>query len=247
MVPIGIVYLVGAGPGDPELITTRGLKVLKRADVIVYDRLINQKLLLDAPIACELIDVGKSPGGPSASQDWINKILVSRAREGKTVIRLKGGDPFVFGRGGEEMMFCQNSGITCKVIPGVSSALAGVASLQIPVTHRQISHNVVIISGHSEDLDYRNLVRLDTVVMLMGRDRLAVILKGFVQAGKNPETPAAAVQWATTVNERFLVANLCTLADGVEKKGLGAPMVVVIGDVVGLCGAVDRKSFHKKN
>lgn len=241
MVTEGIVYLVGAGPGDPELITIRGLKILRQADVIVYDRLINERLLSHAPEHCELVAAGKTPGGPSTPQRRINRILVSRARQGKTVVRLKGGDPFLFGRGGEELVFCRTAGVECEVVPGVSSALGGLASLQIPLTHRRMAHNLAIVSGHSADLDFQNLARVDTVVMLMGGARLSAVLTGLMQAGKKPETPAAAVQWATTEQQRSLVSNLRTLAAGVEREGLGAPMVVVIGDVVELARDVSRE------
>ena len=153
----GIVYLVGAGPGDPDLITLKGLEVLKKADVIVYDRLINKRLLQRAPVLCELIEAGKTPGGPRTPQRRINQILVDRAHQGKRVVRLKGGDPFVFGRGGEELLYCREAGVRCEVVPGVTSALAGPASLQIPVTHRELAHNLAIVSGHSGELDYATL------------------------------------------------------------------------------------------
>ena len=237
----GIVYLVGAGPGDPELITIRGLKILRQADAIVYDRLVNERLLSHAPTHCELIAAGKTPGGPRTPQRRINRILVNRARQGKTVVRLKGGDPFLFGRGGEELVFCRTAGIRCEVVPGVSSALGGPASLQIPLTHRSMAHNLAIVSGHSDDLDFENLARVDTVVMLMGGAHLSAVLTGLMQAGKKPATPAAAVQWATRAQQRSLVSDLCTLAAGVEREGLEAPMVVVIGDVVELAWDVSQE------
>ncbi len=230
----GIVYLVGAGPGDPELMTTRGLKVLKQADVIVYDRLVDKKLLLQAPVQCERVEAGKTPGGPRTPQQSINLMLVTRARAGKTVVRLKGGDPFVFGRGGEEMVFCRDAGVRCEVVPGVSSVLGALASLNVPATHRRISHNLAVVSGHSEDLDFQTLARMDTLVILMAREGLAGTLQGLAEAGKDPQTPAAAVQWATTERERSLTADLGTLAGQVETEGLGAPMVVVVGEVVNL-------------
>ncbi len=230
----GMVYLVGAGPGDPDLITLKGLEVLKQADVVVYDRLINKRLLLQAPVLCELIEVGKTPGGPSTPQRRINQILVEKARQGKQVVRLKGGDPFVFGRGGEELLHCRKAEVRCEVVPGVTSALAGLASLQIPATHREMAHNLTIVSGHSGDLDYATLARLDTVIILMGHGQLASICRRMIQAGRAPDTPAAVVQWATTQRQQSVVADLDSLAEQVEKSHLNAPIVVIIGQVVGL-------------
>ena len=233
----GIVYLVGAGPGDPDLITVKGLEVLRQADVVVYDRLINKRLLLQAPLRSELIEAGKSPGGPKTPQRRINRILVEKARQGEKVVRLKGGDPFVFSRGGEELVYCREAGVRCEVIPGVTSALAGPASLQIPATHREMAHNLTIVSGHSGELDYATLARLDTVIILMGHGQLAPICRGLIQAGRAPDTPAAVVQWATTQRQRSVVADLGSLAEQVEKSHLNAPIVVTIGQVVVLAGS----------
>ena len=233
----GIVYLVGAGPGDPDLITLKGLEVLKKADVIVYDRLINKRLLQRAPVLCELIEAGKTPGGPRTPQRRINQILVDRAHQGKRVVRLKGGDPFVFGRGGEELLYCREAGVRCEVVPGVTSALAGPASLQIPVTHRDMAHNLAIVSGHSGELDYTLLAGLDTVIILMGRSQLAPVCRSLVEAGKPPDTPAAVVQWATTQRQQSVVADLGSLAEQVARSQLNAPIVVMIGQVVGLADA----------
>ena len=231
----GMVYLVGAGPGDPDLITVKGLRILEGADVVVYDRLISKRLLLQAPVPCELIEAGKTPGGESrASQRRINQILVDKAREGKTVVRLKGGDPFLFGRGGEELLHCRQSGVRCEVVPGVTTALAGPASLQIPATHREMAHNLAIVSGHSGELDYATLARLDTVIILMGHARLARICRGLIEAGRAPDTPAAVVQWATTRRQQSVVADLGSLAEQVAKSQLQAPIVVTIGQVVEL-------------
>ena len=233
----GMVCLVGAGPGDPDLITVKGLELLKKADVIVYDRLINKRLLLSAPVLCELIEAGKTPGGPRTPQRRINQILVERARQGKRVVRLKGGDPFVFGRGGEELQYCREAGVRCEVIPGITSALAGPASLQIPVTHRGMAHNLAIVSGHSEDLDYAMLAGLDTLIILMGQFQLAAVCRSLVEAGKSPDTPAAAVQWATTERQQSVVADLGSLAEQVERIHLIAPIVVTIGQVVELAAS----------
>ncbi len=244
----GIVYLVGAGPGDPDLITLKGLEVLRKADVIVYDRLINKRLLLQAPVVCELIEAGKTAGGPRTPQRRIHQILVDRARQGKQVVRLKGGDPFVFGRGGEELLYCRRAGIRCEVIPGVTSALAGPASLQIPVTHREMAHNVAIVSGHSGELDYEALARLDTVIVLMGRSQLAAVCRSLVEAGKPPDTPAAVVQWATTERQQSVVATLSSLAEKAESDHLKAPIVVVIGQVVDLAdsGTADQPGMPRE-
>lgn len=230
----GVVYLVGAGPGDPGLITVKGQRLLRQADVVVYDRLVSKQLVNRSREDAERIDVGKSPGGHGPTQGRINRLLVDRARRGKRVVRLKGGDPFLFGRGGEELTFCRESGVECHVVPGISSALAAPASLQIPLTHRDLAHQVVIVSGHSPDLDFSTLASVDTLVVLMGRRRLRSFCDSLVGAGKDETTPAAAVQWATTAEEKGLVAVLKELPTEVERQGLGSPLVIVIGPVVDL-------------
>lgn len=228
----GEVVLVGAGPGDADLITVKGLAQLQRADVVVHDRLINLQLLEQIPEGCEVIPVGKTPGGPATSQHKINQILLEKAGLGKRVVRLKGGDPFVFGRGGEELQICLREGVPCQVVPGVSSAIAAPASIGIPVTHREVARSCTIITGHSEDLDYGALVRLDTLIVLMGYAHLPGICRGLIEAGKSSDTSAAVVEQATTTKQKSIFADLGSIADRVEAESLAAPLVLIIGEVV---------------
>ncbi len=232
----GTVYLVGAGPGNPGLITVQGLNVLRAADVVVYDRLIRRELLAEARRDTELIDVGKAPGCHRVSQEQINEIIVDRARQGLTVVRLKGGDPFVFGRGFEEWTACREAGVECVVVPGVSSAFAAPAAAGIPVTRRGVAGSVAIVTaentaGVGPAFDAAALACIDTIVILMGRTRLGEVARLLVQAGKNSSTPAACIERATTSRQRVTVATLATIAEAAERDGLCAPIVTVIGEV----------------
>lgn len=236
----GAVQLVGAGPGDPGLITVRGLEALRRAEVVVYDRLASAELLADAAPGAELVDVGKTPGRRSVPQEAINTLLVSRARAGRRVVRLKGGDPFVFGRGSEELEACRAAGVHCEVIPGISSALAAPAAAGIPVTARGISRSFAVVTGHRADdegiapAELAALAAVDTLVILMGRATLGVIAERLIAAGRDAETPAACIQSATTPAQRVTRATLGTMEAAVERDGLASPMVVVIGAVAAL-------------
>lgn len=233
----GTVYLVGAGPGDPELITVRGLKLLRRADVVVHDRLVSRELLNEADRDAEIIDAGKAPGQHRFSQDWINALLVDRAAQGRTVVRLKGGDPFVFGRGFEEVTACADAGIPCVVIPGVSSAIAAPAAAGIPVTSRGVVRSLAIVTaqvaldGSGPQLDYNALVSMDTIVILMGRARLGETCRALIEAGRSPQTPAACIERATTADQRSVRATLGSLEREVDRANLQAPVVTVIGQV----------------
>jgi uroporphyrinogen III methyltransferase/synthase len=234
----GMVYLVGAGPGDPGLITLRGLECLKRADVVVYDRLINRWLLAYARRA-ELIDVGKRPDRHTFPQDEINALLVHKAGQGKIVVRLKGGDPFVFGRGGEEALALAEAGLPFEVVPGVTSAIAAPAYAGIPVTHRNLACSVSIATGHRADFiadpacDWRRLAASsDTLVFLMGVCNLSQIVDELVAYGRSPETPVALVERATRTDQKTVVG---TLADIVERAAdIRPPAAIVIGEVVRL-------------
>jgi uroporphyrin-III C-methyltransferase len=236
----GTVYLVGAGPGDPGLITARGLELLRRADLVVHDRLIGPELLLEASAGAELVDVGKGRGHAPLSQEAINRLLVKAAREGRTVVRLKGGDPFVFGRGSEELAACRESGILCEVVPGVSSAIAGPAAAGIPVTARGVAHSFAVITGHraspdgGDTAELRAFASVDTLVLLMGRERLAGIAEQLILAGRDPATPAACIQSATMAEQRVTLATLGTIAEAADRDGLEAPVVTVIGAVAAL-------------
>jgi uroporphyrin-III C-methyltransferase len=230
----GTVHLVGAGPGDPGLITARGLELLRRADVVVHDRLIGPELLAEARANTLLIDVGKGPGHAPYSQAEINRLLVEHAAQGHTVIRLKGGDPFVFGRGSEEAVACTEAGIEVNVVPGVSSAIAAPAAAGIPVTARGLARSFAVLTGHTVEDTEISAPSADTIVVLMGRANLASLATQLIASGRDPSTPAACIQSATTPEQRVTRATLATIADAVERDGLEAPVVTVIGAVAGL-------------
>ncbi len=231
------VALVGAGPGDPELITVKGRRLLAEADVVIVDRLAPGLLLDELGPEVELIDASKIPYGPQRTQDEINQAMVARAKAGKFVVRLKGGDPFVFGRGGEELLECVAAGLPVTVVPGVTSAVAVPAAAGIPVTHRGVAHEFVVVSGHlaPDDpgslVDWAALARLrGTVCVLMGLTHLAAITEVLIAGGRDPYTPAAVVQDGTTGHQQVVRAPLAQLASAAE--GLRSPAVVVIGAVV---------------
>jgi uroporphyrin-III C-methyltransferase len=236
----GTVHLVGGGPGDPGLITARGLELLRRADVVVHDRLIGPELLHEAWVGAELVDVGKGPGHAALSQEEINGLLVDRARAGREVVRLKGGDPFVFGRGSEELTACREAGVPCEVVPGVSSAIAGPAAAGIPVTARGIARSFAVVTAHqageSAEHDVTPLAGVDTIVVLMGRASLPSFTARLIGAGRDPDTPAACIQSATTPAQRVTLATLATIAEAAERDGLEAPIVTVIGEVARMAG-----------
>ena len=239
----GMVFLVGAGPGDPGLITVRGLELVRRADVVVHDRLVAPELLREVRDDAELIDAGKAPGQHRYCQSWINALLIDRARRGRTVVRLKGGDPFVFGRGFEEVQACEEAGVSCAVVPGVTSAVAGPAAAGIPITERGTVRSVVIVTGHvakagqstvdtpAPDLDFSALAAMDTIVILMGRANLHDLTRSLILAGRDPSTPAACIERATTPGQRATKATLETIAAAVDRDDLRAPVVTVIGAV----------------
>ena len=209
----GVVYLVGAGPGDPGLITMKGLECLRSADAVVYDALANPILLREAPEAAERIDVGKRAGGAAMSQEEIQRLLARLARAGKCVVRLKGGDPFVFGRGGEEAEALTQDGIPVEIVPGVTSALAAPAYAGIPVTFRGRASAVAIVTGHEDpgkdvpDVDWETLAQFHgTRVILMGMSRLPAITERLIEAGLDARTPAAVVQWGTLGMQRSVAA-----------------------------------------
>jgi uroporphyrinogen III methyltransferase/synthase len=232
------VYLVGGGPGDPGLLTVRALDVLERADVVVYDRLSQESLLDLAPPDAECIDVGKAPGNARLDQDDINALLVERGKGGATVVRLKGGDPFVFARGGEEAAALAGAGVPFEIIPGISSAIAVPAYAGIPVTMRHSSTSVTIVTGHEDPgageegtVDWRAVAQVGgTIVVLMGVARIGRIAAALMAGGRPPDTPVAAIQWGTRPNQRTVRATLGTIADA----PLGTPSVIVIGEVAGL-------------
>ena len=229
------VALVGAGPGDPGLLTLRGAELLRSAEVVLYDRLIGHALLDLAPADAELIDVGKG-SGQSERQADINELLVAHGRSGRRVVRLKGGDPFVFGRGGEEAEVLRRAGIAVEVVPGVTSALAAPAAAGIPVTHRTVSTSVTVVTGHAAGpgmpgVDWASLARAGgTLVILMGMGRRPLIVQELLAAGRPLDEPVAVVRWGTTDEQEVVRTTLAGLPD----VDLGPPATIVIGPVAGL-------------
>lgn len=232
----GSVYLVGAGPGEPDLITVKGLKVLRLADVVVYDRLVHPELLDEIRPDAERIYVGKAPGNHAVSQEEISKLLVSRARIGRLVVRLKGGDPFVFGRGGEEALALAAAGIRFHLVPGISSSISVPAYAGIPVTHRNVSSAFTVVTGHSckegDDPDWISLARAGTLVILMGLKRLPKIAQTLVAAGIAASTPAAVIASGATDNQAVVEGTLENI--GRRTRHLSAPATIIIGNVVSL-------------
>jgi len=246
----GSVALVGGGPGDPELITVKGRRLLAAADVVVVDRLAPGLLLDELRPDVDLIDASKIPYGPARTQEEINRLLVTHARAGQFVVRLKGGDPFVFGRGGEEVLACADAGVPVTIVPGVTSAVAAPAAAGIPVTHRGVAHELVVVSGHlsPEDpeslVDWPALARMrGTLSVLMGLKHLDAIAASLVANGRSPDTPVAVVQDGTTRAQRVVRATLGTVAGEVLAQGVRPPAVVVIGDVVTLLPAANPSSI----
>ena len=232
----GMVYIVGGGPGDPGLITVKGLDCLRRADVVLYDRLVAQELLLEVTAHAEMIDVGKEPKRHRRSQAEINALLIEKARAGKIVVRLKGGDPFVFGRGGEECQALSAAGIRYEVVPGVSSAIAVPAYAGIPVTQRGVTTAFAVVAGHTggsdSNIDWEAISRIGTIIFLMGVEHLPEIVEKLIAHGRGADTPVALIQEGATLNQRVVTA---TLADIVEKtRDIRPPAVVVVGEVVSL-------------
>jgi uroporphyrin-III C-methyltransferase/precorrin-2 dehydrogenase/sirohydrochlorin ferrochelatase len=236
----GSVTLVGGGPGDPDLITIAGRRAVASADVVVVDRLAPRALLAELPGHVEVIDCGKSAHRHNLTQDQINAVLVERARAGKRVIRLKGGDPFIFGRGGEEWLACVAAGVPVTVVPGVTSALAAPALAGIPLTHRGVSADFTVVSGHLDPgrpadrgIDWPGLAAgTGTLVLLMAMERLEAITAELIAHGRPATTPSAVVQRVSLDGERVLRAPLADLAATARREGVGAPAVVVIGEVV---------------
>ena len=241
-----MVYLVGAGPGADDLITLRGLNCIRRADCIIYDRLISERLLEEAPSGCEKIYVGKACGEHSASQDEINALLLEKAAKGGSIVRLKGGDPYVFGRGGEEALCLYEKGIPFQVVPGVSSAIAGPCFAGIPVTHRNVSRSVHIITAHTKagglvDSEYELLAPLKgTLVFLMGLSQTAEIAEGLLRSGRNSTRPAAVVSCAGTARQKSVRSTLEHLTEEVSKADLISPAIIIVGETVALG---DKLSF----
>lgn len=241
----GKAYLVGAGPGRADLITVRGLYLLRRADVVLYDRLVARELLAEVPLAAEQIFVGKGPDHHVKTQTEIIDLLIDRVQAGKHVVRLKGGDPFVFGRGGEEALALKQAGLPFEVVPGITSAVAVPAYAGIPVTHRHMSTAFAVVAGYEapdkaeSTTDWTALSRLPTLIVLMAVRRIAAICGALIAAGKSADTPAAAIRWGTTDRQQTVKSTLATLPEAIVAGALPTPAIVVIGDVAALADELD--------
>ena len=239
---VGFVSLVGAGPGDPELLTLKALRRLRNADVVAYDRLVNSELLTECRPGADLIYVGKHGNCRNSwTQQAIDDLLVSRAQRGERVVRLKGGDPFVFGRGGEEALTLRAHSVPFEIVPGISSALAAPAYAGIPLTHRRVASSFAVVTGHEDpfkpqsSVDWAALATaVDTLVILMGVGRIREIASELIVAGRPADTPAAAVRMGTSEAQQTLVAPLAELPGALEALGMEAPAAIVIGEVVRL-------------
>ncbi|MGJ9383196.1 uroporphyrinogen-III C-methyltransferase [Salipaludibacillus sp. CF4.18] len=241
MIKNGKVFLVGAGPGDPDLITMKGYKAIKAADVIVFDRLVNKELLAYAPPLTEFVYCGKQRDNHSIPQERINEILVEKALEGKTVVRLKGGDPSIFGRVGEEAEYCKENGILFEIVPGITSGIAATTYAGIPLTHRDFSSSCAFITGHKrsdkvkKDIQWDKLATsVDTLVFYMGVGNLEMIKDNLVLHGRSETTPVALVRWGTTDQQETLVGTLDNIVEKVAARNFKSPAIIVVGEVVKL-------------
>lgn len=246
--PAGVA-LVGGGPGDPDLITVRGRRLTARADVVIADRLAPAQLLAETAPGAEVVDASKIPYGRAMAQQRINELLIEHARAGRFVVRLKGGDPHLFGRGFEELLACSEAGVPVTVVPGISSALSVPSAADVPVTHRGVAHEAVVVSGHLPPghadslVDWDALGRLSgTIVILMGVKNLARFAEALIAGGRAADTPAAIIQEGTTDQQQVVRAPLTELALRAQEAGIGPPAITVIGPVVGV-GAADREVF----
>ncbi|KGX92970.1 uroporphyrin-III C-methyltransferase [Pontibacillus halophilus JSM 076056 = DSM 19796] len=235
---MGKVYLVGAGPGDPDLITVKGLKAIQRADVILYDRLVNQSLLEEAKLGAELVYCGKLPNHHTMKQEAINEALVSYAKRGRTIVRLKGGDPFLFGRGGEEAEVLAANRIPFEIVPGITAGMAAPSYAGIPMTHREASASVAFVTGHRREGEdhhkkWKHLAQgVDTLAIYMGVSELPTISQLLLEHGRPASTPVAVIHWGTTEMQETLVGTLETIAQDVEESSIMNPSMIVVGEVV---------------
>ncbi|OKY75139.1 MAG: uroporphyrinogen-III C-methyltransferase [Desulfobulbaceae bacterium DB1] len=254
----GKAYLVGAGPGDPGLITVRGLEILKKAEVVIYDYLAGEKLLKHVPADAEFIYAGKQGGiKHTHTQDEINQLLVDRVRSGKKVVRLKGGDPFIFGRGGEELEELVKAGLSFEAVPGVTSASAAATFAGVPITHRRFTSSVAFITGHEDPNKENSNIAWDkistgvgTLVFYMGIKNLESIAENLMKNGRDPKTPVAVVRWASRPNQKSVVGTLDNIAEIVREKGIKPPALTIVGDVVNLRDTINwyevRPLFGKR-
>ena len=236
----GKVFLVGAGPGDPGLFTLKGLQILKKADIVIYDRLVHGQIIKLIPKKVRKVYLGKESGRAAVIQRKINGLMVSEAKAGRKVVRLKGGDPFVFGRGGEEAQYLKRSGVKFEVVPGVTSAFAAPAYAGIPVSHRNYSSSVAVVTGTDEDSGISKVnwgkigTSIDTIVVLMGVQQLDHIIRAILGSGRNPKTDVAIIEWGTTKKQRTIYGVLGNIVEKARKSRLKSPAVIVIGQVAKL-------------
>jgi uroporphyrin-III C-methyltransferase len=248
----GKVYIVGAGPGDPELITVKAVKCMAAADVILYDRLVNPVLLEYGKEEAEFIYCGKVPGNHCVPQEVIHEVLIEKSLEGKTVVRLKGGDPFIFGRGGEEAEVLARLGIAFEIVPGISAGIAAPAYAGIPVTHREFAGSFVFVTGHCtsgkpDNIRWNYLAKgVDTIAIYMGIKNLPYICGELQANGKNPQTPIAVIEQGTTVHQRTVIGTLETIVEIVKKEEVTNPAMILIGEVVPLSQRLSWSSQGKK-
>lgn len=243
----GMVYLVGAGPGDPKLITVKGLECIQKADVLVYDRLANPKLLQYAKQDAEMIYCGKLPNDHTLRQEVINELLATKALEGKIVTRLKGGDPCVFGRVGEEAEVLVQHGVPYEIVPGVTSGIAAPAYAGIPVTHREYASSFAIVTGHAGELEDEKSVQkwkalatgIDTIAFYMGMNKLPYICDQLIRYGRNPETPVAVIAWGTTSKQQVVVGELGDITRNPDLEKISNPAIILVGEVVRLRERLD--------
>ncbi|POZ60778.1 siroheme synthase CysG [Chromobacterium alticapitis] len=247
--PRGAVYLVGAGPGNPDLLTFRALRLMQQADVVLYDKLVAPELLELVRRDAERVYVGKARANHALPQDDINQLMVTLAKQGKRVLRLKGGDPFTFGRGGEEIATLAEQSIPFEVVPGITSASGAAAYAGIPLTHRDYAQSVTFVTGHKQDgsidLDWQALTRpQQTVVVYMGVSTAAELCQAFVEHGRGADTPAAAVEWATTERQRTVCGTLSSLPGLMASHGIASPALIIVGEVVELA---DKLAWFRRS
>ncbi len=255
----GFVSLVGAGPGDADLLTIKALRLLKTADVVVYDRLVSAEILELIPVGVSRISVAKSPGKHNVPQDQINEIIVSLAKSGRRIVRLKGGDPYMFGRGGEEVLALKQHNIAFEVVPGITAAAGCSAYSGIPLTHRGISRRVQFITAHFNndepvDLNWQSIADPDsTLVIYMGLANLPLVIHSLIEAGLSASTPSAAVQNGTTHTQQRVIAPLDQLDKAIHEQNMKAPVMIIIGEVVSLAHELDwfqhtlEETLYEKN
>lgn len=244
------VYLIGAGPGDPDLITVKALKALQQAQVVLIDDLVNPELLTHCPQA-RIVPVGKRGGCKSTPQHFINRMLVALAEQGQIVVRLKGGDPFVFGRGGEEMLALRAANIPYEIIPGITSGMGACTSMEVPVTHRGYTHGVTLVTGHTQDgssLPWKALVETNTtLVIYMGMQHLAEISRALIAAGMSANMPCMVVENGTRDNQRSAISSIQAMPYEAHQQGLKSPAIIVVGEVVKLAKSAEQSKHWQQD